>query len=411
MGPTTPQSTRLALCMVGLPARGKTWIARKVARYLSWLGYRAEAFNAGDYRRQRLGAGQNAEFFDPANQDGSRARTEMAEAALDDLIGFMGEGGNVAIYDATNSTRSRRAHVLQRCEATGIAVVFIESVCEDPGILEANVRETKLGSPDYAGVDPEAAVEDFRRRIAFYSRAYEPMDQGEDVAYVKLIDIGRVVVLHRIQGYLPARLVSLLMNLHVVRRPIWLTRHGESTHNVEGRIGGDAGLSTRGELYARALGRFLRARASEPPVVWCSTLERTIATCRPLPVPAVQWRALDEIDAGICDGLTYREIAASFPDDFSARARDKLRYRYPRGESYEDVIQRLEPVIIECERQRRPVLVVAHQAVLRALYAYFTDLPRDQAPHLDIPLHTVIELVPGPYGYVEKRFDLSGQPA
>lgn len=41
--------------------------------------------------------------------------------------------------------------------------------------------------------------------------------------------------------------------------------------------------------------------------------------------------------------------------------------RYPAGESYLDVIQRLEPVIIEIEREKECVCVVAHQAVLRAL--------------------------------------------
>lgn len=45
------------------------------------------------------------------------------------------------------------------------------------------------------------------------------------------------------------------------------------------------------------------------------------------------------------------------PDEFEARKIDKLRYRYPRGESYEDVIRRVEPVIVELERQRKPVLI------------------------------------------------------
>ena len=35
--------------------------------------------------------------------------------------------------------------------------------------------------------------------------------------------------------------------------------------------------------------------------------------------------------------------------------------RYPAGESYLDVIQRLEPVIIEMERERECVCVVGHQ--------------------------------------------------
>ena len=39
------------------------------------------------------------------------------------------------------------------------------------------------------------------------------------------------------------------------------------------------------------------------------------------------------------------------------------------------MIQRLEPVIIEIERERECVCVVAHQAILRALYGYFTKCP------------------------------------
>ena len=49
--------------------------------------------------------------------------------------------------------------------------------------------------------------------------------------------------------------------------------------------------------------------------------------------------------------------------------------RYPCGESYLDVVQRLEPVVIEIERERECVCVVGHQAVLRALYGYFTKTP------------------------------------
>ena len=117
----------------------------------------------------------------------------------------------------------------------------------------------------------------------------------------------------------------------------------------------------------------------------------------------IQWRALDEINAGVCDGMTYDEIKKSKPEEYEyvnsltsyhlfkkflprltenfsqtfllqlvnfvgdvvhylllqmfsrsshsihfmsvfllrSRKKDKLRYRYPRGESYLDVIQRL----------------------------------------------------------------------
>lgn len=64
--------------------------------------------------------------------------------------------------------------------------------------------------------------------------------------------------------------------------------------------------------------------------------------------------------------------------------------RYPSGESYLDVIQRLEPVIIEIEREREYVMVVGHQAVLRAIFGYFMGVPLEKISRLDIPLHTLI---------------------
>lgn len=70
--------------------------------------------------------------------------------------------------------------------------------------------------------------------------------------------------------------------------------------------------------------------------------------------------------------MTYEEINEKYPEDFKARDQNKFAYRYPRGESYEDLVARLEPVIMELERQGN-VLVVSHQAVIRCLLAYFLD--------------------------------------
>ena len=76
------------------------------------------------------------------------------------------------------------------------------------------------------------------------------------------------------------------------------------------------------------------------------------------------------------------------PDEYAARGRNKYRYRYPRGESYEDIAQRLEPVIIELMRTKAPVLIVSHQATLRVLYAYLTDKQPESCPEELIPPST-----------------------
>jgi broad specificity phosphatase PhoE/predicted kinase len=402
---------KLAFVMVGLPARGKTFIGRKVARYLSWLGYHARVFNVGAYRRQRLGSYQHHSFFDQANEQGNAARLELALAALDDMLDWLRTDGEVGIYDATNSTIERRALVRARCEAAGARVVFIESICDAPAIIDANIRQTKARSPDYAGIEPEEAVRDFRMRIAHYATAYESLSEAEG-SFIKIIDVGKTIIVHAIDGYVPARVVYLLSNFHLEPRSIWLTRHGESEYNVLGRIGGDAPLSGEGVRYAVTLREFLRQTIgfSPPPVVWTSTLRRTVETAEKVALPYVAWRALDEIDAGTCDGLTYAEIRERMPAEFSARALDKFHYRYPRGESYQDVIQRLEPIIFELERHREAVLIIGHQAVLRTIYAYWMDKAPEECPSIPIPLHTVIQLTPTAYGCDERRFPLPPPP-
>jgi broad specificity phosphatase PhoE/predicted kinase len=400
------RAVRLVLVMVGLPARGKTHIARRVARYLSWLGYSTRVFNVGNYRREKLGSQQPHAFFDPDNVEGRTQRAEVARVALDDLVQWMESGGEVGIYDATNTTKARRRSVSERCRAAGLEVVFIESLCEDEQVIASNIRQTKLHMPDYAGMDPDAAVADFAARIEHYARIYEPLEESEG-SYVKLVDVGKELVAHTIQGYLPSRLVYFLMNIHPLPRPIYLTRHGESEFNADGRIGGDSGLSPRGRLFSERLGTWASERLSgSDAVVWTSTLRRTVETVRGFDRPHAEWRALDEISAGDCDGMTYDEIRERMPLEFEARRRDKFDYRYPRGESYRDVIRRLEPVIVELERERAPVFIVAHQAVLRALYAYLMDKSPKEAAHLPMPLHTVIELVPSTYACTETRYEL-----
>ena len=46
------------------------------------------------------------------------------------------------------------------------------------------------------------------------------------------------------------------------QRIVFITRHGESINNLYGKIGGNSGLSQRGQNYARALGGFVSSLQS-----------------------------------------------------------------------------------------------------------------------------------------------------
>ena len=76
-------------------------------------------------------------------------------------------GGEIAIFDATNSTRARRKKLRERASRPGgCKVVFIESICDDEAVLEANMLVKVRASPDFRGMQEGAALADLKRRGA-----------------------------------------------------------------------------------------------------------------------------------------------------------------------------------------------------------------------------------------------------
>ncbi|EDO42538.1 predicted protein [Nematostella vectensis] len=399
----------VVIVMVGLPARGKSFISRKLARYLNWIGVSTKVFSLGDYRRRMLEGSQfDHSFFDPNNPNGMNIREECAKLVLADIVEWLKDKGKVAIFDATNSTRKRRETIIEKCQSYECRVMFLESVVDDPVIVKSNVMAVKISSPDYKGVQPEQACEDFLARIEHYEQAYEPLCMAKDrhVSYLKIINGGKQFVANKIEGYLESRIVYYMMNIHITPKAIYLTRHGESEYNLKGRIGGDSDLSHRGRLYGEKLAEFMAEQKLQDFRVWTSEFKRTIQTTEHIKgVSTEKWAALNEIDAGVCEGMTYEEIQENFPEDFAKRDEDKFHYRYRRGESYEDLVARLEPVIMELERQHN-VLVVCHQAVGRCLLAYFLDKNYEELPYIKVPLHSVLKLTTEAYGCKIEQFDL-----
>ncbi|KAI1262912.1 6-phosphofructo-2-kinase-domain-containing protein [Xylariaceae sp. FL1019] len=431
------RGSKLVILMVGLPASGKSYISKKLCRYLQWLQYRARVFNVGNRRREaaresatRASVKSDADFFDPASSACVSLRDQLAINTLDELLAWLGSGGDIGILDATNSTTARRKlltkHIRQQSSGDSVEILFLESICTDEALREANVK-LKLFSPDYVGKDPEASLADFRNRFAHYERAYEPLgaiEEMEGLSFVQTINVGKKLSTHMIRGYVLSQIVEYLLNFNLAPRQIWLTRNGESVDDAEGRIGRHSTLSKRGLAYANAMAVFLEHQQynwrtdpsegdapSRSPTfdVWTSTWPQTVQTGSALPTgiyPHTPTKMLDDLNAGYMAGLTFDEIARDHPDEYEARKRDKLYYRWPGlgGEGYVDLIVRLRPLIVELERSSDNLLLITHRAVVRVLMSYFLGLQRDDLADLDVPQHTLFCFDIQPYGISCKSF-------
>jgi predicted kinase len=216
---------KLVLVMVGLPARGKSYIVKMLIRYLSWIGFPTKVFNIGDYRRKLGYAGVDKSFFDKDNEEGMRIRDRMVEVVQDEMYRWLQQDDEtkVALFDATNTTRARRSLLLQRAQQEkSTMLVFIESICDDPDILAQNYK-LKLQNDDYKNMNPDQALKDFKERVRAYDQVYETIEDCEDgnnIQYIKLYNVGQKVVTRNCKGYLPSQVAFYLQNIHIGQRKV-----------------------------------------------------------------------------------------------------------------------------------------------------------------------------------------------
>jgi 6-phosphofructo-2-kinase len=195
-------AAKLVIIMVGLPARGKSYLTKKMHRFLSWQQHNTKIFNVGNRRRIAAGVAnpadsspttttnridvpaqaatilskgtqgpdivvegeptrldlngpaadgkvhekmdQSASFFDPKNEAASKLREQVALDTLDELLDYLlNQGGAVGILDATNSTIHRRKLLVEHIKAREpkLGILFIESVCHDQNVSAASISQ------------------------------------------------------------------------------------------------------------------------------------------------------------------------------------------------------------------------------------------------------------------------------
>ena len=129
---------------------------------------------------------------------------------------------------------------------------------------------------------------------------------------------------------------------------------------------------------------------------------------------------MSQMNPGVCEKMSERRIREEFPEEVVKHEQDPYHHRYPRAEvsfnlllsmiiggrrvfdglltvcwqSYHDLAVRMEPIILELEREENDLLIIAHESVLRVLYGYLMACNAADIPKLEFPRDEIIEVSP-----------------
>jgi len=171
-----------------------------------------------------------------------------------------------------------------------------------------------------------------------------------------------------------------------------LIRHGETYFNLENRIGGNSDLTPNGSAQAKALAEHFAKK--KIPLIFTSQKKRTIQTAEPIKevqdnctiVPLVEF---NEINSGMCEGMSYEEIRKIMPQVYFARRKDKYNYVYPEGEGYISMEERIDRGIKKTLFLSGPsdnIMIIGHRAANRMILSHFLYRRKEDVPYVYVPL-------------------------
>jgi broad specificity phosphatase PhoE len=163
---------------------------------------------------------------------------------------------------------------------------------------------------------------------------------------------------------------------------LFLIRHGQTDWNLEGKIQGsyDSELNNTGIIQAEELGRKVLEVNYKFSKIYSSQQKRAVKTAEILSdatnVDYIPIKGLEEINLGEWEGLSWSEVQEKFPKEYDEWYNNRRYTKSPKGESYQDMLERVLPVIYNIINENcDDVAIVTHGAVIMCLQCYVTKTP------------------------------------
>ncbi|EDO18252.1 hypothetical protein Kpol_1039p1 [Vanderwaltozyma polyspora DSM 70294] len=220
--PSTEKLDKYVFILIGLPASGKSSISSHLIKYFnsndSTKHLRCSIYNAGQVRRNlsnnglpmKLANDSSEDLFNPKN---SNKKEKFAKITLNNLLRDVNNDAcDIAIFDATNSTKARRKFLISEFSyynsnvnsSFHIIPIFLQISCNDINFIRYNVHN-KSFNDDYYDKPYRYSISDFAKRLRYYCKQSTPFSEIEfeeissylkennleyEVLYYKICDAG-----------------------------------------------------------------------------------------------------------------------------------------------------------------------------------------------------------------------------
>lgn len=157
---------------------------------------------------------------------------------------------------------------------------------------------------------------------------------------------------------------------------IYMTRHGETEWNIEGRLQGqlNSDLTELGIKQAQWLGK--RLENVDFDVICSSPSGRTVQTTNQIkgerPIPVEYYDDLKEIYLGPWEGEKHQVIEKEYPEAFQHFWHEPHLFEAEGQEDFKAIIERGKKVLHEIidKHEGETVLIVSHAILLKGILAY-----------------------------------------
>ena len=195
---------------------------------------------------------------------------------------------------------------------------------------------------------------------------------------------------------------------------LYLTRHGQTDWNAEKRIQGctDIPLNAVGIGQAEALAKRVEEDGTKICRIYTSWMNRAKTTgsivAEHMGYECLVRDGLEEIRFGDWEGLTWDEVRKQFPEEFDVWFHARRYTRPPKGESYQDVLDRMIPALREIIKREQElsggeteeetgessgIMVITHGGVLMDLLSAIHNKPfEDMTENFKIDNTTLVEM-------------------